>query len=354
MAQNLRLDGHKLNYHPGRVADFLEGREVWPLYAEISPTSVCNHRCRFCNFNYLGHEGRRLPDGRMQTLVEELKNGGVKAVVFAGAGEPSLHPDTFAAIRRAVELGLDAATSTNGALLSEEQLAEMAELLTWTRFSINGGTPEAYANSQGANSADLEKALNSVHRLARQRAQRGSTVTIGSQCVLIPENKDSIIPLARRLKDSGADYFSVKHFYPHTDNAYRPDMSFLTPEFLRELREEAATLSDDNFTMIVRDIGNLDRNRSYAKCLGLPFIIYVREDGMLYTCFSHQDDPRTAIGNINERDFASVWSSSEKTRAINYINDHFDKNLCQANCRHHQINSWLHELQLPPEHVNFI
>jgi len=326
---------------------------VWPVYAEVSPVSACNHRCLFCNFNYLGHEAKRLPDGRMITLMDEFAQGGIKAVVFAGAGEPSLHPDTFPAMRRAKEHGIDMAMSTNGALLRPGQLDEMAELLTWTRFSINGGTPEAYALAQGAKPEDFGKALEALSALADRKEKRKSAITIGSQCVLVPENRDSIVSLAREVKQRGADYFSVKHFYPHEENFYRPDMAFRTPEYLRSLHEAAAELSDDGFKFIVRDVEDLERRRPYAACLGLPFIIYIREDGRLYTCFSHQEDEKTAIGDLLASDFVSLWRSSAKDAAIDHLN-RYAKNRCQANCRHHQINIWLAQLTHFPPHVNFI
>src|SRR5208282_3317539 len=118
-SERFLLDGHKLHYHPRIVADFLEGKDAVPLYAEISPVAHCNHRCIFCNFNYLGHKGR-FQDGRMLSLVEELAEAGVKSVVFAGSGEPTIHPDKVPAIKRAKKAGLDVAMSTNGALLNDE------------------------------------------------------------------------------------------------------------------------------------------------------------------------------------------------------------------------------------------
>ncbi|MDR3210750.1 MAG: radical SAM protein, partial [Planctomycetota bacterium] len=203
MEQFFQLEGHKLAYHPDRVADFLAGCLVWPIYAEISPTSDCNHHCRFCNFNYLGHQGAYFPSGRLLTLVDELKQAGVKAVVFAGAGEPSLHPDTFPAIRRAREIGLDVAMSSNGAALQDRQLREMAQYLTWVRFSVNGGTPAAYAACQGTGAGDLNVVLDNITRLFKYKESFASSLTIGAQCVLLPENQNTLVELARRLKQAG-------------------------------------------------------------------------------------------------------------------------------------------------------
>lgn len=350
---SLQLEGHKLQYHPDRIADFLANRPVWPIYAEISPVSTCNHRCRFCNFNYLGHAAKRFPEGRMISLMDEFAQAGVKAVVFAGSGEPSLHPDTFSAMRRAKELGIDAAMSTNGAILRTGQIEAMADLLTWVRFSINGGDPGSYALAQGAPPGDLDKALKALSDLVVRKRRVGSSITIGGQCVLIPENRDSIIDLARQLKQRGADYFSLKHYYPHECNSYQPDMSFRTPEYLSALRHAADELSDDNFRFFVRNEECLEQKRPYTICLGLPFIIYVREDGRLYTCFSHQDDGETSCGSLLDTDFSTLWGSVHKEIALAKLNQ-YDKNKCQANCRHHQINLWLQQLANLPAHMNFI
>src|SRR3972149_8820480 len=115
-SKGLLLDNHKLQYHPRTVADFIDGKEIFPIYAEISPVAYCNHQCIFCNYNYLGHKGK-FPEGRMVPLIQELAEAGVKSIVFAGAGEPTIHPDTFNSIEMARKVGVDVAMSTNGVLL---------------------------------------------------------------------------------------------------------------------------------------------------------------------------------------------------------------------------------------------
>ncbi len=349
-----QLDGHKLHYHPGRVADYLEGREVWPLYAEISPTSRCNHRCLFCNFNYLGHRGHELPPGRLLTLIDELWASGVNAVVLAGAGEPTLHPDSLPALRRGRERGLDLALSTNGARLTDEDLADLAENLTWVRFSMAGGTPETYARVHRAGPEEFGRVLGRLEKLRERREKTGSRMTIGVQMVLVDANQDDPGRLADAVKKRGADYLVIKHFYDHEDNAYRPDLAFRDGEYLRRLTDLAAERSGPNFAFIVRPTETLDRRRPYHDCPGLPFIVYIRETGDLFSCFSHQDDPATAVGSLLTADFATLWQSPGREAAFRRLREGYDKDRCQANCRHHQINLWLDALRRPPAHVNFI
>ena len=45
----LRIDSHKLNYHPARIAEWLDAgkdwekiKKVYPIYVEASPSGACN------------------------------------------------------------------------------------------------------------------------------------------------------------------------------------------------------------------------------------------------------------------------------------------------------------------------
>ena len=45
------LDGHKLYWHLDRVEEWQAKKVVAPIYVEISPLSVCNHKCIFCGID---------------------------------------------------------------------------------------------------------------------------------------------------------------------------------------------------------------------------------------------------------------------------------------------------------------
>lgn len=354
MKQRYQLDSHKLQYHPGLVADFLAGKDIVPLNVEISLTDACNHRCLFCNFSYLGHTNTMFPKGRMPVLVGELARAGVKTLTFAGAGEPLLHPDLFPSLRTAHTQGMELALSTNGALFQSGQMEEAVDLLTWIRFSINGGSRETYAAVHNASAADFDTVMKNLAQMGEAKRKKESPMTLGTQCLLLKENYREIKTLAEKVRDAGADYFVVKHFYPREESGYKGGESFQAQDRQEELAAIANEISTDSFVMIVRDSDNLERVRSYRECAGLSFLGYIAENGLLFTCFSHQDDEKTAVGNLLEQDFVALWHSEGKARAIQYINEYYDKNMCQANCRHHQINIWLQQLKHPPAHVNFI
>jgi len=351
MAQ-FNLDGQKLSYHPKIVADFLDNKDITPIYVELSPAGNCNHHCVFCHYNYLGHKGL-FKKGRMKSIIKELANINVKSLVFAGTGEPLLHPETVAAIDYAKQLGIDVALSTNGVLLQEKDLEILAKSLTWIRFSFNGGNAENYACMHGTKKEDFSKVVENIKKLKAKKHALHTPITIGIQYILLPQNEDFVIDIARTMKDIGVDYFVVKHFYEHSQNVFKVKKDWPSETMIKSLQTTAKQLSDDTFLFSVRDKKHLSKERAYNTCYGLPFIMRISEDGELYTCFSYQHDKNTSLGNIFEKSLREVWASKQK--AIDYINNCIYKNTCQPNCRHHQINVYLWELKHPSvEHVNFI
>lgn len=55
MGDKIRMDSHKLIYHPEQVAKWLRGENIYPIEVEISPSGACNHRCVFCAVDYVGY-----------------------------------------------------------------------------------------------------------------------------------------------------------------------------------------------------------------------------------------------------------------------------------------------------------
>ena len=144
MADNIRMDSHKLNYHPKRVSEWLKGELIYPIEMEIGISGTCNHRCIFCAVDYMEYQPRMLDAGVLIRNLNILGKKGLKSIIYAGEGEPMAHPAATEIINQTKAAGIDAAVSTNGVFFTKHKLEECLSSLTWVRYSIAGATDATY------------------------------------------------------------------------------------------------------------------------------------------------------------------------------------------------------------------
>src|SRR3989338_6058328 len=96
------IENPKIVSHPAWLRRWRQDPfSVQPVYIEISPVGMCNHRCTFCAPEMLGYPQRSLPVEALCRFLNELKglreqdpDGlGVRSIQYAGEGEPTLHKD---------------------------------------------------------------------------------------------------------------------------------------------------------------------------------------------------------------------------------------------------------------------
>lgn len=348
------LDGHKLIYHPDRVASWLRGERIFPIYVEIGPINRCNYRCSFCAIDYTGYNGPVFPVDAMKRLLSEMKESGVKSVMFAGSGEPLMHPDIAAIVAHGAN-GLDLAITTNGSLLQKDLTKMILPHLQWIRVSLNAFTPSEYARVHKCGAGLFERVLHNLEDAVAIKQKHGLHVTIGVQCVILGPNLNGVVKMGRRLKDIGVDYFSLKPFsaHPLAINKGLGEVMNEVPEFiLSELME----LNGHGFTVNIRKhaISVLERRaKSYRRCLGLPFWVYIEADGEVYPCNSYLGKQEYSYGNVIHTTFRDVWLGAKARKVQEDLGAGVGPN-CRLACRLEQINEFLAGLLSPPEHVNFI
>lgn len=352
---NLFLDGHKLHHHPERIAQWMKGEEIVPVHTEISPTNNCNQRCSFCYVAYSGYKRGTLKRDTFLKLMEDMGAMGVKSCLLAGDGEPLINKATPDAIVTGALAGVDMALNTNGTLLTEEITRKIIPHLTWLRFSVMGGTAETYAKVHDDKPETFEKVWTAIERCVAVKHETKAKVTIGVQLVLIPENAPEIYDLTARCKRTGVDYFVVKPFSQHPLNDYKPEDAAHLHVTYRELLLKAQALTDENFTMIMRWETFSDKGeRTYDRCLGLPFISQISSDGGVYTCCPFYGEEPHLYGSLYEKSYPEIWASARKKEVMKRVEETVNVHTCMTFCRHHQINKYLWKLRYPPEHVNFI
>ncbi|HEB79815.1 MAG TPA: heme d1 biosynthesis radical SAM protein NirJ [Rhodospirillales bacterium] len=126
---------------------------VWNL------TRRCNLTCKHCyttsaDVDFPGE----LSGDEIFKVMDDLKAAGVKFLILSG-GEPLLRPDIFEISRRAKEMGFYSALSSNGALINEDNIKDIAAVgYDYVGVSIDGvrETHDKFRRLDGAYEAALK------------------------------------------------------------------------------------------------------------------------------------------------------------------------------------------------------
>lgn len=353
MADNLRMDSHKLIYHPDVVSQWLKGENIYPIEMEVSLSSGCNHRCIFCSFEYMEHTPCFLDSGVLLNNLSELAQKGMRSVVYAGDGEPLLHKDAPVIINKTKEYGIDTALSTNGVLLTPEISKECLKSMTWVRFSTAGITDATYNKIQQGKQGDLAKVLANMQEAVATKKNQKLSTTIGVQLLLLPENKDEIVQMGRELKKIGVDYFTIKPFFQHPQNKHIIQVDY---KEMLELEKEVASLQTEEFKIFfrARAMEGISADRGYTQCLALPFMVYLNAKGDLYSCIRILGKDELKYGNLYKETFCEIWEGRHRKEVVDYLMSMDLDQSCGKMCRMNEMNKYLHELKHPGGHVNFI
>ncbi len=353
MADNIRMDSHKLIYHPDVVARWMKGENIYPVEIEISPSGACNHRCIFCAVDYIGYQPDFLDRDIILRDVLQMSKKGLKSVICSGEGEPLLNknmPDIAHGIRAC---GVDVAMSTNGVLFTKEIANDCLEAFTWIRFSIAGMEEKSYNKIQKGQADDLEKVKTNLTEAVRLKRNKGLKTTLGVQCLLLPDNLSQLSNMARQLREIGVDYLTIKPYsqHLHSENAFRIDY-----DAMLEVEQEIKQSETDDFAIYFRAnaMKKMHHMKYYEQCYGLPFMTHIDAKGNVWPCVAHIGTEKFCYGNIYEQSFEEIWEGERRQKIIQELNSLDINKVCREACRLDEINRYLDELKHPGGHVNFI
>ena len=349
------IDGHKLTYHPARVAQWLEAgddwekaKKVYPIYWEITTSAACNHRCTFCSVDAIGYPAILFDERILSERMAEAARLGVKSVMFGGTGEPLVHKRISAITTSATDVGLDVAFTTNGVLLDR---LEPISRCTWIKISLNAGRQETYAAIHKTKPEDWDRVWSGIERAVKRKGK----CTIGVQCVVLPENVYEMRELASLCVDAGVDYLVLK---PYSQATFMLSHQYEGVDYkaMRSYLEAVKDFDTPTFKVIYRANAmqqEMTGRHGFSKCNATPFFwCYAMADGRVFTCSAHLLDDRFCIGNLNTHSFQEIWEGEK--RRINWeMMREFNIKQCRLSCRMAQPNKYLQDFERI-SHRNFI
>jgi MoaA/NifB/PqqE/SkfB family radical SAM enzyme len=145
-----------------------------PYHVEIYPADRCNIDCFFCSTAAIRGTDE-LPLSRIEELIGEFKDVGVRSIRLAGGGEPLFHRKTKDMLRAIAASGIPIENITTNAVLLQGEIAEILlgdgvcdEIIV----SLNTADPETYASMMQTTQRNFERVVENVRNLIAERKRR--------------------------------------------------------------------------------------------------------------------------------------------------------------------------------------
>ena len=351
-------DGHKLNLFPKEVSKVLDGDLNHSLLqVEIGPTNACNNRCSYCSLDWVSRDRTDIGTGALLSALEDMAGVGVRAVYFAGEGEPLLHKDFSQFIKKSADLGMKTSLSTNGNLLNREMSEKILPYLSWIRIGIDASTPETYSKIHGVPEHNFDKVIENIENAVKVKQKNGYHVDIGIQSLALPQNIGEIEGLARIVKGIGVDNIQIKPFSNHPEGSDRE--LFVNPHLpeMEALQHALQKYNSPDFRVVYR-AKTMDRilsERPYRECDGLNFWTLLDAKGNVLPCNLFYDKEGFSFGNINDNSFKDIWQGEQRIRVMDKV---AKLNKCETcgdyKCRPDLFNRHIYRLKNPEPNDDFI
>ncbi len=386
------IDSHKLAYHPEWVrrwhsaqGSWEQAKTIYPLYVEISPAGQCNHRCAWCAVDYIGYKNRLLSKEAIAGCFKGMASrrntdpwNGVKSVMFAGEGEPTLHPNLTELVRVAATYEIDVALTTNATGMTKKFVDQSLSQITWIKVSLDAATAKTHVINHHASKEDFsvvsgdigkadvvslallqkyrgefEKIIRNIAYTAEQNKKNNGSCMIGAQLLMNPTNIHEVVDFVKLMKEIGCDYCVIKPYSQHHYSLNRQENIFGSFSYhdVLALKEAVEAEVNDQFEVVFRSrtMENYeDPDRHYAICQSTPMAWgYIMATGEFVSCSAYlpQDvgigDQRFVLGNINSQSFQEIWEGEKRKRNWEFVNNELDIMECRKNCRMDAVNRFL-------------
>jgi MoaA/NifB/PqqE/SkfB family radical SAM enzyme len=348
--------------HQGFVIDRLRENKnadstKGPLVVEFDTTETCMMACPGCISEDLVNHSNSFSSERLLELAAEMTEAGVKAVILIGGGEPLAHPAVGDFMRYLGDHDVHLGITTNGVLI-DRYLETIAKYASWTRVSMDAGTPETFMKLRPPKTGNnfWYRIIDNMKSLAKMKTGKlGFSFLIRTEAdgFGIESNIGEIYQAAVLAKEIGCDYFEVKPSYSYAGGQAHALVRH-APERMDEARKEIMRLKNletEEFH-IVQAINledsllgvNRRQEKEYQLCPVADLRTLVTPSGV-YVCPYWRGKDRFRIGNVQNHSFMEVWNSTQRNNVMNYADP---GRVCQFHCLRHNSNLELLRMEHNP------
>ncbi|MDG6222570.1 MAG: radical SAM protein [Candidatus Bathyarchaeota archaeon] len=266
---------------PKVISGFLKfkaGRPT-PLFASYNVTGRCNMKCKFCE--WWKHEIPELSTKKALAAIDAVCNLGVPFFDLSG-GEPLLRKDLIVLAKRVASHGCLVSMNTNGTLLTENIIVEVAGVFDTVVVSLDG--PKRMHDEIRGVPGTYEKAIEAIKLL------KAHGVKTGVNSVATPWNIDVLPEFIEELR-SIVDIAQVQpmHPYPPTPENIpsKQQVSFLMDYLLALKRSDPSFLALP--TEFIKGFEQFFQGTAPKICHAGELYVAINPEGKLLACPARSD-----------------------------------------------------------------
>lgn len=297
----------------------------YPMSVFWNLTSACNLRCVHCLYNNSSYNSDAdLTASQASELVDELIDSGVTYVVLSG-GEIFLRPDLLNILKKLKTNNIAVRLLTNAALINDDIIAELADLLNpysdSVSVSLDGATSKTF---KAVRNTDLfEKIITNIKKMSDKNIK----VTV--VCTVNAINYDEIVDTYKLAKDLGAynfivgktDCYNESHakicvsneelfdlYYKLSlikDEKCFLDINFWSPIELLNIPEVYNIIESKYYETHIKKIFNQVQDRN-CQCHDR---LAIDSDGTVYLCLEAIANKIAPLGNYKQNSISDIWQN---------------------------------------------
>lgn len=256
-----------------------KAKKPTPLFASYNVTGRCNMKCAFCE--WWKNDMPELPTKQALKAIDAVCSLGVPFFDLSG-GEPMLRKDLIVLAKRVASHGCLVSMNTNGTLLNESRVSEVADVFDTVVVSLDG--PKDIHDKIRGVAGTYDKAVEAIRLL------RAYGVKTGVNSVATPWNIDVLPSFIEELRGT-ADFAQVQPMHPYPpspENTPKDEQISHLLDYLLKLKH-----SDPGFlavpTEFIKGFKQFFKGTAPKICHAGELYVAINPEGKLLACPARSD-----------------------------------------------------------------
>lgn len=290
------------------------GKFLPPVEVSVDPVNDCQLDCLWCNGRDVRNRKVRMTREHLFELCTFFADWKVKAVCFAGGGEPTMHEALGEAFLRLYSLGMPVAIITNGLFLNSEQLKDVATYSRWVGISVDCAKPDTYKYIKGHDR--FKDVMRNISQLLEHDPR-----DVTYKFLVHPANQYEIYDAIGIASQLGCRSIHIRPVAFR--NFQKHEEQFDIIRINRQILEGFQDYGDKIKIFAVKHKFDKDMHVRFPfkKCLATPIMPIFQADGTVTLCIDRKADKSLILcRHDNPETILKAWGSQYHKEVIDRIN----------------------------------